>query len=187
MEKQKGAQLVIILVLVATVFTMSIAYAITSYTQTLTVSNTATVKAAKWDIHFDTTSYAETSGSQQASAKNLTATTGTYTVTLPKPGDFYEFTVDVENAGTFNATLDQITITETGDDATKNYVTTTVTYGTQDYTATTATGLGVALNAGAKTTATIRIEYNEQADPTNLPSTDQTITVTTVFNYKQAN
>ncbi|MBR6133717.1 MAG: hypothetical protein IKQ29_03245 [Bacilli bacterium] len=186
MEKQKGVQLVIILVLVATVFTMSIAYAITSYTQTLKIDTTATVKAAKWDIHFKTDTYAESTGSQAAATKTLAATTGTYTVTLPKPGDYYEFTVDIENAGTFNATLDQITITETGDDATKNYVTTTVTYGGQSYTATTATGLGIALNAEATATAKVRIEYNEQADPTNLPSTDQTITVTTTFDYKQA-
>ena len=186
MEKQKGVQLVIILVLVATVFTMSIAYAITTYTQSLEVETTATVKKAVWDIHFDTNSYVETTGTHAvaASTKSLTQTTGTYAVTLAQPGDFYEFTVDVENAGTFNATLDKITITEAGD--TGDYVTTTVTYGGNDYTATTATGLGIALNAEAKATAKVRIEYKEQEDPTKLPSEDLTITVTTVFDYKQA-
>ena len=35
----------------------------------------------------------------------------TYKVTLSKPGDFYEFTVDVKNSGTFDASLTGITMT----------------------------------------------------------------------------
>ena len=195
MEKQKGVQLVIILVLVATVFAMSVAYAINAYTETLTISGTATVKKAVWDIHLDDSSYSPTTSQTNAKAvvpasnPTFTATTMTFAVTLPTPGNFYEFTIPAVNAGTFNAILKSITITETGDDSTKDWVTTTVSVGGNDYTSTT-TGLSIALNAANGNTPTtqsikVKVLYNEQQTASNLPTADTTVNITIALDYEQ--
>ena len=54
MEGNKKGQQMLIVALIAAIVTMSVGFAITSYTTTLAIEgNTVTAKAAKWDVHFD--------------------------------------------------------------------------------------------------------------------------------------
>lgn len=187
MAKQKNTQLLIIAFLTITIFVMSIGFAAAAYNQALNInSSNVTVKASKWDIHFKDSSYTETAGSIAANSHTLNATSMTYDVTLLKPGDYYEFTVDVENLGTFDANLVSITMGGLTTDQEK-YVKYTLTYEGTEYTATDLAISGVTLdNTTGVHSVKVRVEYIQPDSDADLPSTDQTVNLTATLNYQQA-
>ena len=187
MEGNKKGQLLLIVALVVAVVAMSVGFAATSYTRTLEIEgNTVTAKGAKWDIHFDTTSYHETTGTGYVAASDhtLDGTTLTYEVTL-EPGQTYETTVTVKNEGTFDANLTSITLAGLSSDQAK-YINYSIFYNGTEYTAST-NGLAIAL---AKTSGTatvkVRVEYYLPDAATDLPSSDVELTLTSSLNYTQA-
>lgn len=186
MEKQVKIQMTLIVVLVVFILAMSIGFANTAYTKLMSINGSASVVASSWNIAFDTTSYAESSGSVAATNHELTGTTMLYTVTLAEPGDFYEFTVNVKNTGTFDANLKSIVMS--GLTATQaEYVNYSITYaGGTTYTATNSsiTGVVLAKNTGSDTVK-VRVEYVAPEDASKLPSSDQTISLTASLNYQQ--
>lgn len=167
MEKKRNGQTIAIIALAIALLVMSVGYA--SFARDLEINGTATIGSSTWDIHFDDQSYSESSGSVAASSKSITNTTMLYNVTLSKPGDFYEFTINVENTGDFDALLDSITIS-TLSEAQSKYLSHKVTYGTDEYT-TTTTGLSKEL---VKTSGTesvkVRVEYLVPANEADLPT-----------------
>ena len=185
MEKKKNVQLIVIAVLAFAVLFMSVGFA--SYAQRLDINGTVNVSAAKWSVHYVTTSYAETTGSVVASAHNLTNTDATFTVSLAKPGDFYEFNANIINDGTFDANLDAITINATSHPCLRH----TVTYNGTTYTATNSSITGVTLpkqsgSTPGRHTVKVTVEYIEPADVSQLPSSDQAFTAEVHFDYTQA-
>ena len=181
MEKQRNTQMMVILVLAVAVLTMSVGFA--AYSTTLSINGTANVSAANWDVNFDTTTFAESS-TVKATTKNITGTNVTYTVALAKPGDYYEFTIDVKNLGTFNANLTDVTLTALTVEQSK-YLTYKLSYNGTDYSST-ATGLSVPL--AAKTgveTVTVRVEYVAPENPADLPASDVELSLTASLTYKQ--
>ena len=128
MRQEKGLQNIIIVVLSVAVLAMSVGFAV--YAQQLNVNGTATFTAAKWDVHFNTNSFAETS-TINATSKNVGNTAITYSVTLPNPGSEYTFTVDVKNYGTIDAALEAITLSGLTE-AQKKYISYTVNYNGTD-------------------------------------------------------
>lgn len=186
MEKQKNTQLLIIGVLSVTIMLMTIGFA--AYASTLTINGNVTVNPAQWSVHYVTNSYAETTGSVAASAHTLTNTAATYTVTLEKPGDFYEFTANVINDGTFDANLKAITLS-TLTTAQQKYLTYVVTYNGTDYTATNSSISGVTLphNSGSNThPVKVRVTYVQPENSTDLPSEAVTLTLTAALDYEQS-
>lgn len=182
MRKENTVQLGVIIVLTIAVLVMAVGYA--AFSQSLTINGTVTASAAKWSVRLKGTSYAESTGSVAATTKTITDTAMTYAATLDKPGDFYEFTVDVENNGTFDAKLTSINLSAL--DATQSkYIKYTVSYGSTDYTAT-ATGLNVALAASATETVKVRVEYYQPEDSNDLPTTAATVNLTCSLGYQQA-
>ena len=181
MEKQKNTQLFIIAVLSVVLLTMSVGFA--AFSKTLNINGNVVATAAKWEIAFDTTSYAETSESKAASSKSINATDMTYDVTLA-PGEFYEFTVDIENSGSFDAVLKTITMAGLTE-AQAKYLEYTVTYGNTSYTSS-QTGLNIALDSGEEETVKVKVKYNIPLSATDLPSTDQKLTLTASFGFEQA-
>lgn len=181
MEKQRNTQMLVILVLAVAVLTMSVGFA--AYSASLSINGTTNISAANWDVNFDTTTFTESS-TIKATTKNITGTNVTYTVALAKPGDFYEFTIDVKNLGTFNANLTDVTLTALTEEQSK-YLTYKLSYNGVDYSST-ATGLSVPL--AAKTgveTVTVRVEYVAPADPADLPASDVELSLTASLTYKQ--
>ena len=186
MEKQKNSQLLIIGVLSVTIMLMTIGFA--AYASTLNINGSVTVNPAKWSVHFVTNSYTETSGSVAASAHTLTDNAASYTVTLDKPGDFYEFTANVINDGTFDADLTGITLS-TLTTAQQKYLTYVVTYNGTDYTATNASISGVTLpsTSGSNThPVKVRVTYVQPENSTDLPAEAVTLTLTAALSYEQA-
>lgn len=187
MEGSKKGQQLLIVALVIAVVAMSVGFAATSYSAVLNIQgNTVTAKAAKWDVHFDDTSYTETTGTGYvaASSHTLNGTTLTYAVTL-EPGQIYETTVTVENEGTFDANLTGITLAGLSS-AQEEYIKYSIFYNGTEYT-TSASGLAIALAKNTGTaTVKVRVEYFLPDDAGDLPATDQTLNLTSSLTYTQA-
>ena len=87
------------------VFTLTIAYAALS--AVLTISGNARVSAADWDIYLNNPRV--TNGSATTEVPVIkTSSTLEFETTLNMPGDFYEFVVDVVNAGSIDAMIENV-------------------------------------------------------------------------------
>ena len=87
------------------VFTLTIAYAALS--AVLTISGNASVSAADWDIYLSNPKV--TNGSATTTVPSIkTSSTVEFSTTLNMPGDFYEFTIDVVNAGSIDAMIENV-------------------------------------------------------------------------------
>ena len=183
MEKKKNLQMGIIGVLAVAVLFMAIGFA--AYSQTLNIQGDVTVKASKWSIHWDTTSYNLLSNSKPISNESglptLSNTSVSFQTILEKPGDFFGFTIDAVNDGTIDAQLKKITLTSS---VNADYLGYEVSYDGTTYTQTTD-GLTLDLGADESATVQVKVSYLEVADPTALPQTDVNVTVSASFDYEQ--
>lgn len=189
MEKPRNFQNVVIIALCAVIVAMSVGFA--NFTQPLNIAGDVNVEGASWNVKFDDESYNELEGSVAVSDDDLTVT-GTsvsYDVTLEKPGDFYEFSIDVKNKGTFDAKLTSVVMTKL-EDAQKEYLTYTVSYGSAVFTETTeglSTLLAKAVDDTAGTeTVKVKIAYVQPEDYTKLPSESVKISLSATLNFTQA-
>ena len=106
-------------------------------------------------------------------------------VTLTKPGDFYEFTVNVKNTGTFDANLTGITMSPLTTEQSK-YLTYEIDYNGNTYTST-QTGLSISLaNTSGIVPVKVKVSYVQPEKPADLPSSEVTIPLTASLTYKQA-
>lgn len=176
------------IVLVAMILMLLISVGYATIFTTLQITGTANIAATSWDIHFGTIT--ETTGSvTPTTAPTINGTEITYAVTLSKPGEFYEFTVPVENAGTINAKIAENGITKTTltqeQDVIANYI---VKYSDNTDIAV-GDKLGKAVS-GTPTTKTIkvRVEYDENitAEQLNaMGNSDITLNLTFSLKYVQ--
>lgn len=180
MKKSFNASTVSVLLLSIAFVIMSVGFA--SYSQTLNINGTVTAKKAEWKVQFKTDSYTESTKSVAATTKTLTTTSLAYTVTL-NPGEFYESTVTVENAGTIAATLNGITLSSLTTEQAK-YIKYTLTYDGVEYTTTTS-GLTSDLPADATKDVKVRVEYIFPDNSEDLPTEDVTLTLTANLSYAQ--
>ncbi len=185
MEKKNTFYVAVIAILLVAVVAMSIGFAFSDVE--LTINGGVTAKATKWDVHFKEVKNITNNGATVTTAPSVPAngsTSITYTVTLNKPGDSYEFDADVVNAGDFNAILKTINLTSTSDVAYLDHV---VTYNGTDYTAATNTVTGnSALAPEATETIHVKVSYVQPASESDLPSADDAKTLTVTLVYGQA-
>ena len=176
-ERKKRMSVLILLLLVGFI---TIGYAVLN--SDLTITGTSHITNATWDVHFETISV--TTGSVTATTAPTIATGGlsiTYEVTLAKPGDFYEFSVNVKNDGSVTAKLSAaptISGPTTAQDVYTNY-----TFLNSDGTAVTA---GQTIAAGASKTYKVRVEFDRNISSNQLPTTAQNMTLTAAMNWEQA-
>ena len=103
-KDRKTLSLVLCLVLVC-VFTLTVAYSALS--AVLTIQGNARVSAADWDIYLNNPRV--TNGSATTDVPVIkTSSTLEFETTLNMPGDFYEFVVDVVNAGDIDAMIENV-------------------------------------------------------------------------------
>ena len=182
MEKRVSYSGIIIMLLVVAIITMSVGFAV--YSSNLEINGTATVQNSNWNVEFDTDSFQETVGGVEPDTEPvINVTSVSYDVTLTEPGDFYEFTIDVANSGTFDAKLVGITMSDIS--TYSAYLKHTVTYGSTPYT-TSQSGLSVPLVASDTETVTVRVEYVQPDSAADLPQTAQEVTLNVTLNYEQA-
>ncbi len=149
-------------------------------TTNLSIDGTSHVKSARWDVHFDNVqinTYSVTATTNPTINNN---TTIGFAVTLNNPGDIYEFTVDIVNAGTLDAKLDGITIEPELTSEQRNYFKYTVVYSDGS-----EISVGDPLDSGGTENIKIRVKYLEQADSSLYPSEDDNLDFSVTMNYSQ--
>ena len=122
-KNNKNSKKTVYLIL-ALILGISVGYAALS--AQLKINGTSTIKRAQWSVHFGTeandiqvTSGSVTGDNVTTPARIKSGTSDTeieYSVSLPEPGDYYEFTANVVNDGTLDAIIGgedavQLTIT----------------------------------------------------------------------------
>ena len=179
-SEKNNKKRVVSLALILLLLVLTIGYA--ALQTTLNISGTSTINSSSWDVHF--ANITPTSGSVTPTTAPTIAADNksiSYAVTLTKPGDFYEFTVNVVNGGGIAAKLSAaptITGPSTAQDVYTNY--------TVKYSDGTIPAANDSLAAGATKTYRVRVEYDKNIDASQLPTTPQEMTLTVSMNYTQA-
>ena len=177
--KKKSGKKVVLSLLALLLLTITVGYAALS--TTLNINGTSKINNATWDVHF--ANLEVTSGSVSAT-KAATIDSGKtaidYNVELIKPGDFYEFTVDVTNTGTIDAKLDDAPILNGVSAEQDVYTNYTVTY--IDGTAIHANDK---LAAGATKKLRVRVVFDRNITDSQLPKEAQTLDLKFAMNYVQ--
>lgn len=180
MRKKENIKSLIGGIIFLLVIGISVGYA--ALTSTLSINGTTKISQSKWDVHFETVSV--TTGSV---TPTTAATIGSdklsvsYSVNLKQPGEFYEFTVNVKNGGTIPAKLSAtptISGVSTAQDVYTNY--------TVRYSDGTTPATGNTLAANASKTLRVRVEFDKNITAAQLPTADQSLTLTFSMNYVQA-
>ncbi len=104
LRDRKNLSLVLCLVLIC-VFTLTIAYSALS--AVLTIQGNARVSAADWDIYLNNPRVIKGSATTNLPVIK-TSSTLEFETTLNRPGDFYEFVVDVVNGGDIDAMIENV-------------------------------------------------------------------------------
>lgn len=149
---------------------------------TLSITGKGTLSKNSWDIHFENLVIVDNGASVVTTAPTIdsTKTKVSFNITLSKPGDTYEFTVDAVNKGTIDAMLSGFSATSLTTDQQK-YLTYTVTYSdgatisTKDY-----------LKKGTSERIRVRVRFKDDLSATDLPSSAETLNLTATFVYVQA-
>ena len=187
--RRKDRKKTFVYLLIILLVSIGIGYAFLN--QDLTINGTGKVTANNWSIYFDNIVFnsgnvALSTGDVAAVINPTTLTDVTYTITLQKPGDFYEFTVDVVNDGSLDAMVSTVSNKLGGVeiDATHplpNYLNYSVTYDD---------GVAIApnhlLEAGDTETYKVRLEYKTDITSSDLPTTNQSLTINFSVEYVQA-
>ena len=153
----------------------------------LQINGTAKIKANTWDIHFDNIQVNENSvpiGTEDSPATidpNNNCKVD-FEVTLGVPGDFYEFTIDVVNAGTIDGMIGELNktliVNNEPVDNPPDYL---------DYIVTYSDGIEIEenhnLEAGSTETYKVRLEF--KTDIEELPSAS-TISTSLIPQYVQS-
>ena len=180
-KKNKWGLLILLLL-------VTIGYAILS--TNVGIKGTSKIKDARWDIHLENIVVSENSVVQDTNPEiDSTRTKVTYQANLNIPGDFYEFSVDVVNAGSLDAMIDNVLskikidnedFVDITDNTLPKYLKYQVTY---------SNGSNInkheELNSGERRTYKIRIEYNKDIDVEDLPQEEKNFEFDFSVNYVQ--
>lgn len=143
----------------------------------LEITGIAKVKDAKWGIQLN--NYTLTDGSVTPNADpTITDTTISFAAKVNEPGEFYGFSIDVENNGTINASIANFSVTP--DFSTINYLDASFTY--EDGT---PVQNGDLLIANTAKKIIVRLSYKDGIDESLYPTTDQSFNVVVSLNYEQ--
>ena len=163
-----------------TILSMGIGFAFLS--SNLTITGNTSVSGNSWNVYF--TNVQVTDSSVEASVVPTTTGTNTtsidYTVTLDKPGDFYEFTVDAVNDGTIDAMIQNVNMTSLDSDV-ANYLSFTATYLDE-----TPLANKDVLEANDSTTYKVRVEFKKNIEASDLSEENMNLTLTFGINYVQS-
>ena len=175
--KKKNTKYLVILLSVAIL--IGVGYAALS--ATLNITGQTTIEKASWDIHFENLEV--TSGSvapHQEAVIDVNKTTVNFGIILNKPGEFYEFSVDVVNKGTIDAMISEITKIGLTEEQSKylNYIV--------EYTSGVQLLPNQLLETGTKEVIKVRVEFRSDLDQSDLPVNGEELNLSFSLNYIQA-
>lgn len=157
---------------------ISIGYA--ALQTTLTINGKTKIAKVDWNVHFSNAKVIETnlddaSIDQTITIDNTAKTHATWTVTLSQPGDFYEFSIDVVNEGTLDAKLTNISADYLSEEEEVF----------ANYTINGQPALNSVLKPGNSYTLTFRVEFDEDIEAKDLPTSPKEITLDYELEYVQ--
>ena len=161
-------------------FIISVGYAVIN--RTLTINGNSEVKQNTWDIHFENIQVITGSvASVKIPTIDNTKLSIDFSFNLDLPGDFYEFTVDVKNAGTIDAMIDSINKTPELTETQQKYLNYVIEYQSGELVKTKQV-----VKAGELVRLKVRVEYRTDITEFDLPTTTQNLNLGFVVNYVQA-
>ena len=177
------------LLLTTLLFIITIGFA--ALAANLKIDGVVNVAKTSWNVHFENVDI--TSGSVTATTVpvvddvNKNTTEITYAVNLTKPGDFYEFTVDMVNSGTIDAMIDSLVngLFEVDGETTKtlpSYLESSIKYNDD---------IDIAryhyLKANTTEKIKVRVSFRTDINPGDLPSTSsESMKLILKADFKQA-
>ena len=172
------------IILILLVVCLSLGYAYIN--SDLNINGTAQVKHANWDIHWANVQVTNGSvtGSNVVTQPTISnGTTVNYSVILPIPGDYYEFTVDAVNGGNIDAMIDTIDSKLNGATLTElpAYLKYSITYTNDE-----PLQANQQLLHNTTETYKVRIEYRDDIELNQIPATNQNLTLQFTVTYRQA-
>ncbi len=169
------------IILILLVVCLGIGY---SYLNTeLNINGTANINSANWSVYWNNVQVESGSVTAPTPTIDSDKTTVSYTVTLEKPGDYYEFTVDAVNAGTIDAMIETINFKLNG--VTMEEVPPYLEYGIT-YSDDILLEENQELLHDSTETYKIYIAYSVYADAEDLPEENQSLSLQLTVTYKQA-
>ena len=171
----------VLCIAVVSVFTLSIAYAAMS--TVLEIHGNSEIVASSWDIYFANPVVKEGSAYGELPIPDIGFDKDVvyFSVELDKPGDFYEFSVDVVNDGTIDAMIDSVVITPELTSEQAKYIKYEITYQNGESINTKQT-----LKKGTATPIKLRIEYRKDISASDLPTTSTKLDFRMLFVYVQS-
>ena len=154
----------LIVALFIAIVAMSIGYA--ALAQVLTINGTANIDA-KWDISITDIEVLNQVGATDKQLPTHTNTTATFNVDLAYPGSSSTYLITVENKGTINAKLSEIT----GIDDANSANPTKIQYSVKK------SDLNDELNVGESKTFEIKVEWLSSDEDKNIISESKTATI----------
>ena len=176
--KQNSSLLLIILLLL-----ISVGFSVIN--STININGSSIINTPTWNIYFDNirTTYGSVSGINVVKEATIeTPTSVEYSIYLKEPGNYYEFKVDVVNAGSIDAMVDIVSSKMNNVEITTlpNYLKYSVTYSDGN-----TIKQKDALDSGERESYKVRIEINRDINEEDLPEEEQTLSLTFSVTYKQ--
>lgn len=176
LRNRKSLYLILTAIIIS-VFTLSIVYAILSVT--LNITGAAEVVASNWDIHLENVKVK--SGSVSSDIPVISGNNLSFSASLAIPGDYYEFGVDVVNSGNIDAMIDSVIKTPELTVEQAKYLKYEVSY---------ASGESISskqfLKSNTTTPIKVRLEYRNDLNASDLPSTTKELNLKITLIYVQA-
>ncbi len=167
---------------------ITVGYAVLSSSSS--INGLSKIRNAEWDIHFENVVVSDNSvpivvanNDKAATIDSEDTTKVSFAITLDKPGDFYEFTVDAINDGSMDAMVETVVSKMNNEviDELPNYLNYSVTY--INGTPITANHL---LAANTSETYKVRVEYNKDIENDEVVGEEISLNFDFTVNYRQA-
>ena len=179
-KEERRRRSLIILLLIILLLGVTVGYAVLS--TSLNINGTSRIKNSGWDVHFENVQVVDGSVAATVAptidSKQLDIS---YEIELTKPGQFYEFTVDVCNKGYIDAILRKLPILKGVSNEQDVYI--NYTFAHADGT---AIRVGEKLMTGETQKFRVRVEADRNVIQKELPVNTQKLYLSVVLNYEQA-
>lgn len=180
-EKKRKKRYIIILLLILLLMGVTAGYAV--ITTNLNINGVSHIKNVTiWDVHFENLEISK--GSVEATIPPSIDSSKTkiyYAVNLEKPGDFYEFTVDLKNSGGIDARLENLPIISGISKEQEKFVTYTVSHADDSPII-----IGEVTETGQARKFKIHIGIDRSVTNEQMPEEKQVLILSVDIPYKQA-
>lgn len=169
--------ILVLCVMIVSVFTLTIVYA--ALNAVLEINGNAEVVASNWDIHLENVEVK--AGSSGTTPIILSSTSISFETVLNKPGDYYEFTVDVVNDGSIDAMIDSVVKTPELTPEQAKYIKYEITYENGEIISSNQN-----LKSGGFVRLKVKVEYRKDISELDLPASSTMLDLTFKVIYSQS-